>query len=124
MAHQFTWEVNSLYMQWFGTINAQELIHANSELVGNASFETIKYIIWDGSGIEKLDVDVDRTELFAKLASDINPYNRKIKVAFVCNRPEIRSLLAGYIDECKQLVPHAQQALFETIDEARDWAQH
>lgn len=122
MAHSFTWEPHGLLWEWTGDIGVDELITANSELVGYPQFETIHYIIWDARGIgrflSQVDKAVKNSTSFAIMA---NQYNRDVKVAFVVSDVDIKQPITDYIRQTQMALPHVQQQTFATLEAARTW---
>lgn len=121
MAHRFNWENNGLYWKFSGTLEIQELIHANSELVGSQRFETIRYIIWDALELDISKLDKMATELAATFSASVNHHNPDIRVAFLTQDSYAYELISHYIQLTLEKIPHAQQMIFSNIDDARVW---
>lgn len=121
MAYNFIWENNGLYWKFSGTLDTHDLIHANSELVGNKKFETLKYIIWDALELDVSKLDKIAPELAATFAASVDHLNPEIKVAFLTQDNNAIELIKQYIALTLLKVAHAQQQIFSNIDSARIW---
>ena len=121
MAHTFIWEDNGLYWRHQGTLDAKDIIHANGELIAKAEFKHIKYIIWDATDVDAVNVDDDLVGVSTTFAMTTNKYNPYIKVAFIAKDEHLRLLITKYIELTLNNLPDAKQALFENIEEAREF---
>ena len=121
MSHSFTWENNGVYWKCFGTLEIEELIHANSEIAGDYRLEHIKYLIWDAAEIKASNLNEMAIEISTAFSAIVESLNPTLKVAFLANDKQLRYLIEKYIDTNLELIPHAQLKLFNTIDEARVW---
>ena len=121
MSYTHEWNDNSVYIKYFNTLTTHDLIESNSLLVGKREFEVIKYIITDFSDITNVEVDDKDVAISTSFAEKVNPYNRHIKVALVSNNTYIQPLIEKYIEDTKNIMPHAEQKLFSNLTEAKIW---
>lgn len=121
MAHTFIWEDNGLYWKHQGTLDARDIIHANDELVGKDEFKHIKYIIWDATDVDAINVDDGLVEVSTTFAVTTNKYNPYVKIAFIAHDEHLRLLINKYIELTVKNLPDAKQALFNNIEKAREF---
>ena len=121
MSHSFTWENNGLYWKYYGVLEVEDLIYANSELIGNQKIEYIKYIIWDATNIDIVKLDEMAVQISTTFSATVDSLNSHIKVAFLAEDKLLRDLVENYIELNLKQIPHAQLKLFTHIDDARSW---
>ena len=121
MAFTQEWKNKGVYRKYFDKLTSKDLIHSNSQLVGKAEFETIKYVIIDFTGITNIGIDDGDVNIATSFNENVNPYNKYIKVALVSNNNELQPLIEKYLENTLILLPHAQQKLFDNITEAQSW---
>lgn len=121
MAYTFTWEDDGLYWKHQGILEARDIIHANDELVGKAEFKRIRYIIWDATDVDAINVDDGLVEISTTFSVTTNKYNPNIKVAFIAHDEHLRLLIKNYIELTLKNLPDAKQELFDDIEQAREF---
>jgi len=121
MPYTHKWNDDGVYIKYFDTLTTFDLVESNSLLVGKREFEVIKYIITDFSDITNVEVDDNDAALSTSFAEKVNPYNKHIKVALVSNNTYLQPLIKKYIEDTKNIIPHAEQELFSNITEAKIW---
>ena len=124
MPHTFTWESDSVYIHFSGVLASEELMTANSELVGNPAFDEINYLIWDGTDIAAIELDSNDADVSSSFAEETFPYNRFIKVAFITTDKDLHALISLYVALTLKKVPDAQQQIFSNKVDALDWARN
>lgn len=121
MSHSFTWENEGVYWKYFGALEIEDLVRANSEIAGHHKLESIKYLIWDATEINVSNLDEMAIEISTTFSTHVDSINSDIKVAFLATDKKLRYLIEKYIDLTTQKLPHAQLKLVDNIDEARVW---
>ena len=121
MSYNLTWEKNGVYRKHYGVLDVKDLIHADSELIGNKKIEHIKYIIWDASAINLVNVDEIAVEISITFSAAVDAINSYIKVAFLAIDNLLRDLIESYIELNLNKIPHAQLKLFNNVNDARIW---
>lgn len=121
MAFTQEWKNDGVYRKYFDKLTSEDLIYSNSQLVGKAEFETIKYLIVDFTGITSIEIDGKDVDIATLFNEKSNPYNKDIKVALVSDNTELQSLIEKYLENTLTLVPYAQQKLFNNLIEAQSW---
>ena len=121
MAHNLTWENDGVYWKHYDVLEIADLIHADSELIGNKKIENIKYIIWDATAVNVVKVDEIAVEISTAFSATVDSLNSHIKVAFLAVDNLLRDLIESYIELNLKQIPHAQLKLFNNIDDARTW---
>ena len=124
MPHTFTWKADSVNIKFSGALAPEELMIANSELVGNPAFDDINYIIWDGTAIKTMELDNRDADISSSFAEEAFSYNRFIKVAFITTDKDLHALISLYIALTLKKVPDAQQQIFSNDVDALAWANH
>ena len=122
MAYNQEWDSEGAYIKYFDTLTKHDLIESNGLLVGNQEFESIKYIISDFSDITNVEIGDKDVVVSTSFSVTANSYNRYIKVALVSNNAHLQPLVEKYIEDTKNILPHAQLKHFSNMKEAQIWA--
>ena len=109
MSYTHEWNNDGVYIKYMNTLTTADLINPNALLVGKREFEFIKYIITDFTDITNVEVDEDDVAVSTSFAEKVNPYNRHVKVALVSNNTYLQPLIEKYIEDTKNIMPHASR---------------
>lgn len=121
MPVNFTWEDKGLYWDFYGTLDGKLLMASNGQAVADPRFEEIKYIIWDSSNVNHVDMNNNDAELNAFFMGSVERYNPGIKLAFVTPDQQIRSIAEYYIDFSRTQGVGWEQRIFSNLQDARAW---
>lgn len=121
--HRLTWEDNGVYWQCYDTLIPEDIIRMTGEVYGDARLESRRYVIIDLTEVAHLEVDAGDVRRETSSAKTANARMLHVKVAYVATDEELVALLETHIQQTQEIVPHSRQRLFDSLDEARVWAE-
>jgi hypothetical protein len=112
----------TLYCRFSGRVDFADSIKATNEFYGDPRSDQIRLVFWDFSEILSFTVSEDEVAEMAATDDAASSYMTHLKAAFIVRDPELALLTRHYIREMEQYGTPWDNALFETLDEARRWA--
>ena len=120
MAYENNWERNGVVKIFSGSVDGRQVLDSVISVEADKRFDSVRYVINDFSNVVDIDInerDIIRIAAMDRGASVTNP---NIRIAVVTNDNRMRDLVQRYGKLMKDS-PY-QALLFESINEAREWA--
>ena len=122
LKYRFNWEPdNTLWVEFFGAIDAMDLNNATNAFYNDPRLETTKQVLWDFSAIESFDVSQFDAEEIAYTDQVESQYKKDMKAAFITQDATFAELARKYINTLNSLSCAWQNRLFNRIEDARQW---
>ena len=121
MPHKTSWEKFGLCWTFYGVVSLQEVHDADGEMYSAPQFDELKYFIWDGSKIEKIDYDIDEADQPAAIDKASSQYKPYLKGALIGEDEKVRLVIKRYIETSSKLNSSWELKLFSNLFEARQW---
>ena len=120
VAYENNWERNGVVKIFSGSVDGRQVLDSVISVEADKRFDSVRYVINDFSNVVDIDInerDIIRIAAMDRGASVTNP---NIRIAVVTNDNRMRDLVQRYGKLMKDS-PY-QALLFESINEAREWA--
>jgi hypothetical protein len=121
MPHFTRWEEDGIYWSFSGIVTLQEQKEADGEMYGDPRFDSLRYFIWDGTNISKIDYDEYEADGPAAIDKVSSTYRPNLKGALIANDESVRKIIKRYIKTSERLKSSWDLKMFDTIKQARDW---
>lgn len=124
MPLEIVWEPKGVVWKLTGDIAYWEIEAENDRLYSDERSDFIKYQLIDASEITSLDVSEQQSRQIASIDCGASHSIKSLKVAFVTSHPEVRNHFQDYIKTCTGLDIGWQFAIFDGVEQAREWLTH
>ena len=121
MPYLFYKEPSGVKVEFEGTYSFSDNNQATVELYDHPEFSELKYIIWDFTGVSRMEmtpVETDIASMMDKEASSRLPHT---KVALITQDPFTRQLCQSYIADCGNRKLEWDFLVADTLEQARKW---
>jgi len=121
MSYTMNWEAHGVYVTFTGDVDSQQVDKATSDMYNHERFDNIRYFIWDATGVERLDMDEDDTQVMAFTDNVASSYKHALKGAFIALTPMVREVVRHYIELSLAIGNPWEHRLFSDEAQARAW---
>ncbi len=121
MPYMLHLENNGVRVQFSGILCDKENYKATLELYSLPHFGELKYIIWDLSGISKLNMTAKETDVASSHDKLASSRLQQTKVAFVANNKSTWKLCDEYIAQSTNRNLKWDFKVFDNIESVRTW---
>jgi len=123
MPFKTIWEKSGVYWDFYGTVEADEIVDANRQFYSNLKADACIYQLCDFTRTEKLNIT--QKELTYISVSDVGASNsiEGLKVALAVSDPKIREWSEAYVSLCRKLASNWDIRIFDDIASARKWVE-
>lgn len=121
MPFEYRWEDRGFHSRFWGRVTDEDIELKNRKFSSNSRCSGCAYQIFDGSGIEALELSVDG---IAKMASNdigMGFYLKRFSVALIGSKPEVIIAFEKYIETCRQANLGWSFHICRTLADAREW---
>ncbi|MEI7842609.1 MAG: hypothetical protein WCI39_06220 [Gallionellaceae bacterium] len=125
MSYEISWEAHTIITTWAGNASGDELLACVKEVHSNPCFDELRYSLHDFTACTDATFPTESVLLTAALDAAASMSNSHIKVGFVADRDDIKTMVKHYIGT--EMSPYPVRS-FPTVKvmrdwEARDWAE-
>jgi len=123
MSYELRYNDGGFVAVFKGNVTIDELNSANGEMHGHFDFDNHRYQIVDllEANLDSVcDEDTEFPAVTDSIASETTV--RKVKVAFVVEESYALSIVNGYVEHARRLVPKWKFGVFSTPEVAFTWA--
>lgn len=121
MSFETTWEEEGVCWTYTGTLTSRAILASNVEFYSDPRSDSASYQIVDLLNITQVDLDETTMEKLSAIDYAQSKSTGNIKVAFVCNYPEMIDFIKKYIKQSMQLHSNWSFRIFDNINDARAW---
>lgn len=124
MPYEVSWKDGGFYIRYFGKLTESDLAGAAEERYSHPRFKEIAFLIADCREVTDLDVRSVDVQEIARADRDASVANPTVRTAVVAQDARVKGLANVYRLSHEVMGGAWQTSIFETLDEARDWAQN
>ena len=117
MPHEIKWEGRILSLRFHDDVRVDEVWRVISDIQGHPNFDDIKFSIIDFSDTTSLRLPEEDIEEFAATTRGAVITNPSGTALFVTKSPDIKKILELFSAQSPR-----ETKLFDTLEEARSWA--
>lgn len=121
MAYSHAWEVDGVYMKFWGTTSGEEIDEAIDHIRNHPDLPRLKYAIADYLEVDEFRVTSYQTLLIAAHDHSISSANPHLKIALLGNNAQILETFRLYA-ESPLIKDTFTVRIFRDMDVARSWA--
>ena len=96
MHKEAKWLGDNLILTLWGHVDIQEIMEFNNYLYGIPNFEDMQYQLIDFTHVTSFRATDSEVELVTALERSASRWNKKLKMAFVNDNPEIEGFIRKY----------------------------
>jgi hypothetical protein len=121
MPYEINWEKNGVLMRFLGIFNLKENNNATIEILDAPQFESVKYIIWDLSGISEQNMTEDEAVLVSMQDKLISSRLPKVKMALFAQDEHVRRICDKYVAGCHSRLTGWDFMVSDSMEKIRTW---
>lgn len=119
MSFEFTWEDNNAICFFQGSIYLNDLVESSNYLIGSHRFDSIRYLIFDLSEVERYCLDKNDIRIISNIDKGASRWNTQIKMAIIVNNLQGEKIVKEYIKLMSET--NWEIEIFESLSEAKEW---
>lgn len=124
MPYRTEWESpTSAYTRFTGKVTYAETVEATEAFYNDPRSDEVDRVYWDFSDIDGFAVSADSVQEMAGSDTAASRYLGPMKAAFVIRDRDLIALAEQYIALMRELGSPWQNRIFQSLDEARRWAE-
>ena len=117
------WNEENCFIVCAGSIIGEDIQEANYAFCLDARYRSAKYMIFDTTDVQRMDVSSIDIMGFAAADSAMSLVNSDIKVALVGTNTEITDKFKIYLDKINTFKVHWNTKVFSSTVEAVEWCE-
>ena len=122
MPYETTWEEKGICWTYTGTLTSRAILASNIEFYSDPRSDNSSYQIVDLVNVDRIDSDKTTMQELAAFDHAQSKSTKNLKVAFICNSPEMVEFINKYINLSRQFRTTWSFKIFDNINDARTWA--
>lgn len=121
MPYEIVWETSGVHLIFAGLVTGEQTKEAGNRIYSHADFDSLRYQIFDFTGVEDVKLTVDEMKEMAAIDSVAASTNPRIQLAIVSTSETVMIANAVYAAEYPDLPWETKE--FRTLVEARAWVE-
>ncbi len=121
MPHKANWEEEGIYWEFFGKVDAEEMISCNRELCLDPRCNNIRYEILDFTDVTETPVNQEDLQSIAAINFGSSFYLLNLRIALIAPQAKMKGLCNAYITEFKKLGTPWEITIVDDLRQARCW---
>ncbi len=121
MPHRIRWEDEGFFAEFSGEVSSWEIDAVNEAFTGDPRFDTVRFALWDMSGIVRLTISDGEIETAAATDKGASIIRRSLRGAIVVPAGHVRERVEHYLAVSGDLENTWDTRLFDDIESALRW---
>lgn len=121
MPYEIIWKEKQVVWRLYGECSVIDVETSNNDVYTDPRFDNIEYLLWDGTGITKVNATLEDAAVIAAQQATTYSYTNVKKAALVSQNSRIISLVNSYITTSLGHGSSWQYKVFDTVAEAEAW---
>lgn len=120
MNYTIEWKNSGVFIKFSGKLSDNLINHVNGLIIGHASFDSLKYQVWDFFEVEEFQINSEQGKITGVLDKAAAIWNKKMKVAVITINPNLIEYTKNYIYEIRDIEWECK--IFDNRSEADKWS--
>lgn len=121
MSYENRWEGEGLYRLYTNKITGKEVLESNLSIQGDSRFDNLRFIVNDFTDITEFEVSENDISKIVAIDNAAARSNANIKIAIVATNADLLEWIRLYSEKMENS-SYKYIRIFDTIDEAYEWA--